>query len=99
FLYLALKTYNLGLSFVTDSQKTAVIFGLANKRSIAWAIAQKLQEFGGRLGLHVRSFLRRPNRAALRRTEIPLRHAPRHRSQRRLCPRGRIERRIPKHHP
>jgi len=36
---------------VSDSQKTAVIFGLANKRSIAWAIAQKLQEAGWRLGI------------------------------------------------
>ena len=36
---------------MSDSQKTAVIFGLANKRSIAWAIAQKLQEFGWRLGV------------------------------------------------
>src|SRR5882724_3938364 len=33
---------------MTDSQKTAVIFGLANKRSIAWAIAQKLHEAGWR---------------------------------------------------
>ncbi len=31
---------------MSDSQKTAVIFGLANKRSIAWAIAQKLQQAG-----------------------------------------------------
>jgi len=36
---------------VNDSQKTAVIFGLANKRSIAWAIAQKLQESGWRLAV------------------------------------------------
>jgi enoyl-[acyl-carrier protein] reductase I len=36
---------------VSDLQKTAVIFGLANKRSIAWAIAQKLQEAGWRLGI------------------------------------------------
>jgi enoyl-[acyl-carrier protein] reductase I len=36
---------------VSDSQKTAVIFGLANKRSIAWAIAQKLQESGWRLAI------------------------------------------------
>jgi enoyl-[acyl-carrier protein] reductase I len=35
---------------VTD-QKTAVIFGLANKRSIAWAIAQKLQQAGWRLAI------------------------------------------------
>jgi enoyl-[acyl-carrier protein] reductase I len=32
-------------------QKTAVIFGLANKRSIAWAIANKLQQAGWRLAL------------------------------------------------
>jgi enoyl-[acyl-carrier protein] reductase I len=31
--------------------KTAVIFGLANKRSIAWAIAQKLQQAGWRLAI------------------------------------------------
>jgi len=36
---------------VNDSQKTAVVFGLANKRSIAWAIAQKLQEAGWRLAI------------------------------------------------
>jgi enoyl-[acyl-carrier protein] reductase I len=32
-------------------QKTAVVFGLANKRSIAWAIAQKLQQAGWRLAI------------------------------------------------
>jgi enoyl-[acyl-carrier protein] reductase I len=36
---------------VTDPRKTAVIFGLANKRSIAWAIAQKLQQAGWRLAI------------------------------------------------
>ena len=36
---------------MSDAQKTAVIFGLANKRSIAWAIAQKLQESGWRLAI------------------------------------------------
>ena len=36
---------------MTDSQKTAVIFRLANKRSIAWAIAQKLQEAGWYLAI------------------------------------------------
>jgi len=36
---------------VTDTQKTAVIFGVANKRSIAWAIAQKLQQAGWRLAI------------------------------------------------
>src|SRR5437667_7900718 len=34
-----------------DSQTTAVTFGLANKRSIAWAIAQKLHQAGWRLGI------------------------------------------------
>src|SRR5713101_7628492 len=38
-------------ALVSDSQKTAVIFGLANRRSIAWAIAQKLQESGWRLAI------------------------------------------------
>jgi enoyl-[acyl-carrier protein] reductase I len=36
---------------MSDTQKTAVIFGLANKRSIAWAIALKLQEAGWRLAI------------------------------------------------
>jgi enoyl-[acyl-carrier protein] reductase I len=30
---------------------TAVVFGVANKRSIAWAIAQKLQEAGAKLAI------------------------------------------------
>jgi len=29
--------------------RTAVVFGVANKRSIAWAIAQHLQQAGARL--------------------------------------------------
>ncbi|HXJ15019.1 MAG TPA: enoyl-ACP reductase [Candidatus Limnocylindrales bacterium] len=36
---------------MNETQKTAVIFGLANKRSIAWAIAQKLNEAGWRLAI------------------------------------------------
>lgn len=36
---------------MTEPQKTALIFGLANKRSIAWAIAQKLQQAGWRLAI------------------------------------------------
>src|ERR1051326_7944220 len=31
--------------------KTAVVFGVANKRSIAWAIAQELQQAGARLAI------------------------------------------------
>jgi enoyl-[acyl-carrier protein] reductase I len=33
------------------SGRTAVVFGVANKRSIAWAIAQKLQQAGARLAI------------------------------------------------
>ncbi|MFL6427778.1 MAG: SDR family oxidoreductase, partial [Acidobacteriaceae bacterium] len=29
--------------------RTAIVFGVANKRSIAWGIAQKLNEAGARL--------------------------------------------------
>ena len=33
------------------SGKTAVVFGLANKRSIAWGIAQKLHQAGATLAI------------------------------------------------
>src|SRR5579863_6223838 len=36
---------------MSEGQRTAVIFGLANKRSIAWAIAQKLAQAGWRLAI------------------------------------------------
>lgn len=36
---------------MNETKKTAVIFGLANKRSIAWAIAQKLSEVGWQLAI------------------------------------------------
>jgi enoyl-[acyl-carrier protein] reductase I len=36
---------------VSETQKTAVVFGLANKRSIAWAIAQKLHAAGWKLAI------------------------------------------------
>jgi enoyl-[acyl-carrier protein] reductase I len=36
---------------MSEMRKTAVIFGLANKRSIAWAIAQKLHEAGWELAI------------------------------------------------
>jgi enoyl-[acyl-carrier protein] reductase I len=36
---------------LSEGQKTAVIFGLANKRSIAWAIAQKLHAAGWQLAI------------------------------------------------
>src|SRR6266576_5798549 len=36
---------------MSETQKTAVVFGLANKRSIAWAIAQKLHAAGWQLAI------------------------------------------------
>jgi enoyl-[acyl-carrier protein] reductase I len=36
---------------VSETKKTAVIFGLANKRSIAWAIAQKVHQAGWQLAI------------------------------------------------
>lgn len=36
---------------MSETQKTAVVFGLANKRSIAWAIAQKLHAAGWKLAI------------------------------------------------
>ncbi len=36
---------------VIDTRKTVVIFGLANKRSIAWAIAQKVHQAGWQLAI------------------------------------------------
>jgi enoyl-[acyl-carrier protein] reductase I len=36
---------------MSETQKTAVVFGVANKRSIAWAIAQKLQKSGWQLAI------------------------------------------------
>ncbi len=36
---------------MSETKKTAVIFGLANKRSIAWAIAQKVHQAGWQLAI------------------------------------------------
>ena len=36
---------------MSETQKIAVVFGVANKRSIAWAIAQKLSQAGWRLAI------------------------------------------------
>jgi len=36
---------------MADGKRTAVVFGLANKRSIAWAIAQRLQQEGWQLAI------------------------------------------------
>jgi enoyl-[acyl-carrier protein] reductase I len=40
-----------GEVIVSETKKTAVVFGLANKRSIAWAIAQKVHEAGWQLAI------------------------------------------------
>lgn len=45
--------------------KTAVVFGLANKRSIAWAIAQKLAAAGARLAICYQNERLRPEAEAL----------------------------------
>jgi enoyl-[acyl-carrier protein] reductase I len=39
------------MGFVSLEGKTAVVFGVANKRSIAWGITQKLQAAGARLAV------------------------------------------------
>ena len=49
---------------MSDTQKTAAIFGLANKRSIAWAVAQKLHAAGWRLAITYQN-----ERLAVRRVE------------------------------
>jgi len=38
------------------SGKTALIFGIANKRSIAWGIAQAFHQQGATLGFYSRNF-------------------------------------------
>jgi enoyl-[acyl-carrier protein] reductase I len=41
--------------------RTAVVFGLANKRSIAWAIAQKLHASGAQLAITYQNDRLRPD--------------------------------------
>ena len=36
---------------ISMQDRTAVVFGVANKRSIAWSIAQKLHQAGAKLVL------------------------------------------------
>ena len=36
---------------MSETQNSEVVFGVANKRSIAWAIAQKVQQAGWRLAI------------------------------------------------
>ena len=45
--------------------KTAVVFGVANKRSIAWAIAQKLSEAGAQLAICYQNERLRPEAEGL----------------------------------
>jgi enoyl-[acyl-carrier protein] reductase I len=47
----ALETWRVESSMINLAGKTAVVFGLANKRSIAWGIAQKLHEAGATLAI------------------------------------------------
>src|SRR5580692_3646761 len=55
---------------MSESQKSAVIFGLANKRSIAWAIAQKLAAAGARNAICYQNERLRPEAEALS-AELP----------------------------
>ena len=58
--------------------KTAVVFGLANKRSIAWGIAQKLHEAGATLAIcyqneRMKAEAEGSDRRAARRQRLPVR--------------------------
>jgi enoyl-[acyl-carrier protein] reductase I len=46
-----LVTWRMSHRMINLAGKTAVVFGLANKRSIAWGIAQKLHEAGATLAI------------------------------------------------
>src|SRR5216683_8008860 len=46
-----LKPTGANRNMIDLKGKVAVVFGLANKRSIAWGIAQKLSEAGARLAI------------------------------------------------
>ena len=64
--------------------KTAVVFGLANKRSIAWGIAQKLHEAGATLAIcyqneRMKLEAEEPHRRAARRHRLPVRRLQRRR--------------------
>ena len=66
--------------------KTAVVFGLANKRSIAWGIAQKLHEAGATLAIcyqneRMKARGREPHRRAARRIRLPVRRLQRRRNR------------------
>src|SRR4030095_16693578 len=52
-------------------EKTGIIFGVANKRSIAWATAQALHEAGARLAFTYQSERLRENVEGLTRDTMP----------------------------
>ena len=69
--------------------KVAVVFGLANKRSIAWAIAQKLSEAGATLAICYQNERLQRDAEELaaelpQRQDLPLRRLRRRRHRRRL---------------
>jgi enoyl-[acyl-carrier protein] reductase I len=49
-LFVLFRKENLTVSNLMEN-RAAVVFGVANKRSIAWAIAQRLQESGAKLAI------------------------------------------------
>ncbi len=51
--------------FLQLSGKTFVVFGVANRKSVAWVIAQSLEEQGARVLYSVRSEARRKSLEAL----------------------------------
>jgi tRNA threonylcarbamoyladenosine biosynthesis protein TsaB len=74
-------------SMIDLSGKTAVIFGLANKRSIAWGIAQKLHEAGAKLAICYQNERMKAEaegliRRAARRFRLPVRRLQRRRRMR-----------------
>lgn len=53
------------MSFLGLEAKTVLVFGVANKRSVAWAVARSLEEEGARVVYSVRSDERRKSLAQL----------------------------------
>jgi enoyl-[acyl-carrier protein] reductase I len=53
------------VSFLGLEGKTFVVFGVANKRSVAWAVGRTLEEEGARVLYSVRSEARRRSLDAL----------------------------------
>lgn len=51
--------------FLQLAGRTVVVFGVANRKSVAWAVAKTLEEQGGKVIYSVRSETRRQSLAAL----------------------------------